>query len=299
MLSRIWSWALMVLCLCLVVGCKSSEPPVQNTQVDPFIDPSIIQYEYIDAIAAVEGKMLIDKTGRVQVLHIVGADQTNRFTADTMLTEQQREQLNRAFQGWKEHKAQYPAYFGPIFAITFEGYTVGAADSESVVPTLRRVKTLLDSIAIAALRAAPPPVVETKPAAPEPIVYILNSDVEYQYTFTMDSGPVVRRKITVSREEGLLKMREETSGTEPAAPPLDVKIHLTSNQLITLASTLRYLPEGDQRFPGLPDGPYFMIKYEGRQIVSGGLPTTPSAVKSAQLLLEDYAMDAKRFPEEN
>jgi len=234
---------------------------------------------------------------------VVGADQENRQFADSNVTKEQRDELKKALSKWKELKPTYPASFGPMYTITFDGYTVQGADNANAHPTLRTVKRLVDGIANLAIQNAPRVTTQAASApapapATAPALYYLKSDLEYQYTFTLMSGPVIRRKITVSQEAGLLQVKEETTGPEPHDAPVEAKIHLTPTQLETLANTLRYLPEGDQRYPGLDDGPYYMIKYGGRSIISGGLPDTPSAVKSTQQLLEGYAMDAKRFPEE-
>jgi len=298
--NRLWA---LLLSITFLWACQSSEKPAKVYDDPQAAEKGVLQYEYIDPINTFHRIVLIDESGRVRVAQVVGADQENRQFADSNVTKEQRDELKKALSKWKELKPTYPASFGPMYTITFDGYTVQGADNANAHPTLRTVKRLVDGIANLAIQNAPRVTTQAASApapapATAPALYYLKSDLEYQYTFTLMSGPVIRRKITVSQEAGLLQVKEETTGPEPHDAPVEAKIHLTPTQLETLANTLRYLPEGDQRYPGLDDGPYYMIKYGGRSIISGGLPDTPSAVKSTQQLLEGYAMDAKRFPEE-
>jgi hypothetical protein len=303
MSSRNRLWALLLI-VPLLGACQHTEKPAKvydDPQVD---DKGVLQYQFLDPINAVDRIVLIDESGRVRVAQTTGADQVDRQFVESNVTKEQRDDLKKALSKWKQLKPSYPASFGPIFTITFDGYRVEGADNANADPTLRQVKRLVDNIANLALQNAPRATTQAAtgpaqaPTTAPAVRYYLKSDLEYQYTFTLMSGPVIHRKITVSQEGGVLQVKEETTGPEPHDPPVEAKIHLTATQMETLANTLRYLPEGDQRYPGLEDGPYFQIKYAGRSIISGGLPDAPSAVKSTQQLLEGYAMDAKRFPEE-
>jgi len=271
---------------------------MDKTADDPVTKLSRIEYTYTDVISTIEERLLIEPDGHLKIEFFVGTSNSMR-RADTQLTAEQTTRVIQAFQGWKHLDPFYPVSLERIMTISFDGYKVEGADNENAPTQLLEVKHVLDNIAVDALKgvASTPAATMATTVTPAEIApdRTLRSDVIYQFQAQM-GGPVLRREITVDKD-GLLTLTEKTVGEGAHDPDVAAKIHLTDRQVEKLAQTMQNLPEGDRDYPGINGGPVFMIKYAGRAIKSGGLPDAPSAVKATQQLLEEYATDAKRWPE--
>jgi len=274
----------LLVALTAVAGCGGLEGGGGFGEAPSELAP--IVYEYTFAMATFSQQVKISPDGQMDVIQITGPAASDRKVARTQLTADQKADILKAFRGWSSLNHTYPAYFGPVMSISFNGYKVEGGDNENAAPALKHAKEVLDKVAVAAINAGRPAGQAAAAVAPA-----LETPVEYRYDLSLQ-GPTLHRRVLVNRA-GILQVSEVTTGPNGNEKPKEVAVQLPPAQMGMLVDALRKLPAGDVQFGSVADGPQMQVTYAGRTVGTGGTGDVPASFLALQNLLESYAQIAK------